>query len=182
MKVVKPPGEEEEDWRLHPGRKLRHYVFVLDVTESMRRAMLEVKSTLQQIMADIDARKTQAGGGGGGGGGSDDDDDDEGRSEVVGTLVCFRDYFTPDSLDDLATGSAPGDADDTRAQLLAMLEGAKPDFLTCTFGPTSNFQWLAEQLDGLEPGGGDDWPEAISGAGRESRGMHAWRPRRSRVC
>lgn len=25
-------------------------------------------------------------------------------------------------------------------------------------------QWLAEQLDGLEPGGGDDWPEAIAGA------------------
>lgn len=141
MKVGRAPNEDDEEWRASPSRKLRHYVFVLDVTESMRRAMQEVKCALQQIMADIDARKNDPASAGNDG--ADDDDDDDERTEVIGTLVCFRDYFTPDSLDDLATGSAAADADGTRAQLQELLEGAKPDFLTSTFGPTSNFQACA---------------------------------------
>jgi hypothetical protein len=36
---VKPHDEADEEWKAHPERKTRHYVFVLDVTESMAACM-----------------------------------------------------------------------------------------------------------------------------------------------
>lgn len=39
VKTVKPDDEEDEAWKAHPERPTYHYVFVLDVTESMAACM-----------------------------------------------------------------------------------------------------------------------------------------------
>lgn len=199
-----------------------------------------MKLALQQIMADVVSSKTSTGDTAGNGPhdacGDTDGDGDDGEAQVIGSLVCFRDYYTPDTIDDLASGTASGTPSGTAASgvasggagggaggtdagagadmrgfLLELVQEAMPEFLTCTFGPTANFQarkknktqpccacdasrnapgreaqrsltappcfplfllpvlqslpqWLAEQLDGMEAGGGDDWPEAIAEA------------------
>jgi hypothetical protein len=105
-----------------------------------------VKLALQQIMSDVDSKRgapaSSSPGPNSSAVGLDDGNGDE--EQVIGTLVCFRDFYTPDTIDDLASGADLEHTDtsgaDTRAQLLELIQEAMPEFLTCTFGPTSNFR------------------------------------------